>query len=77
MIFYILHFHLQLAIVKCNLGGKLPMKICKHCFDNGVTPPCSSKRRTNITQGTHQHKTSMKRQINKAVVSGQRSRHRN
>eukprot|EP00957_Ditylum_brightwellii_P178997 13634737-Ditylum_brightwellii.AAC.1 len=60
-------------IVKCNLGGKLPLKICRHCFDNDVTPSCSSKCITNIFQGTRQRKASKKRQMDQAVVSGQRS----
>eukprot|EP00957_Ditylum_brightwellii_P006586 499544-Ditylum_brightwellii.AAC.1 len=64
-------------IVKCNLGGKLPLEICKHCCDNGVTSPCSSKRRTNIIQGTCQRKASEKRQIDQAVVSVQRPGCRN
>ena len=63
-------------IMKCNVGGKLPLTICKACFDTGVVPPCSGARKKNVVQATRQAKVTKKRQLNDAVRQGRRKSRR-
>ena len=58
-------------IMKCNVGGRLPLTICKHCFDTGAVPPCSgAARKKNVVQATRQAKVTKKRQLDDAVKQG-------
>ena len=59
-------------IMKCDVGGKMPLTICKHCFDTGVVPPCSGARRKNVAQATRQSKAKKKRQLDEAVKKGRK-----
>lgn len=58
-------------IKKYNLGGQVPLPICKSCSDRDVPPPCSGGRRRNVAQATRQNKKTKKRQLGDAVAKGQ------
>ena len=56
---------------KFNLGGKMPLPICRGCFDDGVEPPCSGGRK-NVRQAEMQKKQQKKRQRKDAEQRGRR-----
>ena len=39
-----------------NLGGKVPLVICRGHFDDGADPPCSGARRKNCKRDSKKRK---------------------
>lgn len=52
-----------------DLSGKMPLPICRGCYEDGAEPPFSGARK-NLQQAKNQKKKSKKRQSNEAVSSG-------
>ena len=44
-----------------DVGGKIPLPMCRGCFESGVKPPCSVGGRTNVKHATAQKKQQKKR----------------
>mmetsp|Transcript_34568 Transcript_34568/g.72913 ORF Transcript_34568/g.72913 Transcript_34568/m.72913 type:complete len:80 (-) Transcript_34568:69-308(-) len=52
-----------------DVGGKIPLTICRGCLEADVEPPCSGKR-TNVRQATQEKKAAKKRKLDKTVNTG-------
>ena len=60
-----------------NIGGKIPLTICRGCLDSGVDPPCSAGRRKNVKQAKQQKMAAKKRKHAKVVLVGKRKARKN
>ena len=56
---------------KRDIGGKVPLMICRYCFDQKVEIPCSGGR-INSSQKRRQKQQSKRKQLAKSIDSGRR-----
>ena len=57
---------------KRNIGGKIPLTICRDCFDANLPIPSSGGRKTNVKQKKKQGQSKKRSQLDNAVQSGRR-----
>ena len=60
-----------------DIGGKIPLTICRGCLDSGLKPPCSAGGRKNVKQAKQQKKAAKKRKHAKVVLVGKRQARKN
>ena len=60
-----------------DIGGKVPLTICRGCYDSGVEPPCSAGRRKNVKQAKQQKKATKKRKHAEVALVGRRKVRKN
>ena len=60
-----------------DIGGKIPLTICRGCLDSGLVPPCSAGGRKNVKQAKQQKKAAKKRKHAKVVLVGKRQARKN
>jgi len=58
-----------------DVGGKIPLPMCRGCFESGVKPPCLGAR-TNVKHATAQKKQKKRRQLHQTARAPRRRKHR-